>query len=222
MFGQNPGNAAADTVSQIPGAISGYYSPYQQAGSQALNALGQQYQALLGMRPELQNQYTTLMTNPNAMMSSIGSGYEASPGYEWQLEQGTNAINNAEAAGGMLGTPEHQQESAKLATGLANQNFWDYMDRTIGLYNTGLSGSSNLYSQGLQGTQGINQMGYQANNAMAEATAQAMMAQAAAEARAAQNQRSVLGNTLGTAMNAGLLYATGGMSGLAKAGMGML
>jgi hypothetical protein len=62
------------------------------------------------------------------------------------------AVGNQAAAGGMLGTPQAQLQSADVAGGLAQKDFGDYMNRMMGLYGTGLQGLGN-----------INQMGYDAS-----------------------------------------------------------
>ena len=136
--GGNPFDAASEYYNKIPGAINPYFKPYQEAGQNALSTLT--------------GQYGNLINDPNGLMSRIGAGYQKSPGYDWQLNQGLQAGNNAAAAGGMLGSPQHQQNNQATAQGLANQDYYNYMNKALGLYGTGLSG-----------LQGINQMGFNAN-----------------------------------------------------------
>ena len=138
----NPANAAMPFFDQIEGKISPYYKPYQQAGNQAL--------------PELQKRYMELLSDPSAFMKKISGGFQASPGYQYNVDQATGAANRAAAAGGMLGTPAEQAELAKTVHGLADQDYGQYMDRALG-----------LHSQGLQGLEGINEKGYRANDTMA-------------------------------------------------------
>lgn len=149
----NPATSAMPYLQQIPSTISPYYQPYINAGSSSLN--------------QLMGQYTNLLTNPSMMLNNIGSGYTQSPGYQSQYNQAMNASNQSAAAGGMLGTPENQQQSAQMATDLANQDYWNYMNHALGLYQTGLSGE-----------QGINQMGYGASNELANSLANNLQSEA--------------------------------------------
>lgn len=139
--GKNPGDVANGYINQIPGKTQPYYQPYMDAGKGALS--------------DLQNQYGDLTSGKT--QNKLGETYHESPGYKWKLQQALAAGNNASAAGGMLGTPQHQQYSQGTAEGLANQDYNDYMNNQIGLYNTGIHGQ-----------EGINQMGYDANKGMAD------------------------------------------------------
>lgn len=183
MQGKNPYDAGQDYYNKIPGMMGQYYNPYIQAGQGAMGSL--------------QGQYGQLMNDPNAMFNKFAGGYKQSPGYQWQLNQGMNAANNAAAAGGMAGSPQHQQQAAGMAEGLANQDFYNYMSQVMGLYGTGL-----------QGEQGINQMGFNAAGDMAGGLGSNYMNQGnmAFAGQAAQNQSR--GNILG---DLGSLAAFAGM-----------
>lgn len=149
---KNPADAAQPYYDRIPSETQRYYRPYIDAGKQALGTL--------------QGQYTGLLNDPGQKLSQIGSGYSESPGYQWNVEQATNAANNAASAGGMRGSPQHQQQISSMVSGLANQDYYNYLNQALG-----------LYGQGLQGTQGINTMGYNASNSYADLLANSLMAQ---------------------------------------------
>ncbi len=136
---KNPADAAMPYMENIPGMIKPIYSPYMDAGKNSLSTL--------------MGQYGSLINDPSKTLSMLGSGYQSSPGYQFQMNQGMNAANNAAAAGGMLGTPGHQNQAASIASNLANQDFMSYLAHAMGLYQTGLNGMG-----------GINQMGYGAAN----------------------------------------------------------
>lgn len=168
LFGghnKNPAKSAMPYLDQIPGQVSPYYQPYQQAGAGAL--------------ADLQKQYGSLLNDPGAMYKKFGEGYQQSPGYQFKLQQGLDAANNASAMGGQLGTPQHQQLDTQVTQGIANQDFNDYMQNIMG-----------LYGQGLQGEQGLNTMGYGANTDYAQMLAQlgGNKAQYAFGGQAGQNQ----------------------------------
>lgn len=143
MFGHyhNPSNSAMQYFNQVPGIMNQYYSPYINAGNQEL--------------PYLQNQYQGLMNNPGQMINSIGSNYQQSPGFQFQLQQALQGSNNAAAAGGLAGSPEHQQQNMSLATDLANQNYNQYLQNALGQYDVGLEGAQGLYNTGSQAGMGL-------------------------------------------------------------------
>lgn len=177
-FYSNPADSAMGYMNQIPSTITPYYQPYVDAGQQSLNTL--------------MGQYNTLLSNPSSVMNSVGSGFQQSPGHQYQLNQGMNAANSAASAGGMLGTPYHQQQAASTAEGLANQDYYNYVDHGLGLYNQGLSGMS-----------GINQMGYGASNELASSLAASLMNQGNMAYAGQANQNAANGNFLNTAIGLG-------------------
>ena len=186
----NPANVGLPYLEQIPGTVTPYFQPYIDAGSSALNTL--------------MNQYNTLLTNPGSTMNMLGSGFQASPGYQYQVNQGLYGANNAAAAGGMLGTAANQTNDAAISSNLANQDYYNYLNHTMGLYN-----------QGLQGMQGINQMGYAASDQLADALAKTLMSEAGMTyaGTAGQNQYNqaenastwgAMGTGIGTALGIAL------------------
>jgi len=150
---ENPYSASSGYLSGMGQQSLPYYQPYMQAGAAAL--------------PALMGQYSQLMTNPGSVNQMLGSGFEQSPGYQFQYDQAMNAANSAAAAGGMAGSPAAQQNASTVAQQMANQDYYNYLKNVTGLYGAGLSGMGN-----------INQMGYQANTGYADILNQQAMAQA--------------------------------------------
>ncbi len=175
----NPADSAMGYLNQIPGTISPYYQPYINAGTGALNTLT--------------GQYTNLINNPTQTMNQIGGTYQASPGYQWQVDQATSAANNAAAAGGMAGSPAEQQQLATTTNQLANQDYWNYVNHGMQQYNTGLSGE-----------QDINHMGYQASNELAQSLANALMSQAKLSYAGTANQNMMKQGTQGAQDSMGI------------------
>lgn len=179
MFG-SPYDAATGAYSynDVESMLQQYLGKYMNAGDTALMSLEEQYQMLLN--------------NPSMVYDMLAADFEASPGYEYQVEQSMNASNNAAAAGGMLGTPAHTTQSMSSANDLAAQDYWNYMGYMNNLYNTGL---------GVAGD--INQMGYNASsttaaglgNYMASAMNMAYMDQVLQN----KNTSSLIGGGLGMA-----------------------
>lgn len=174
--GEDPYKQASGYFDRIPDTLKPYFQPYINAGQ---GAMGQ-----------LQGQYGNLINDPSAFLKNLGQGYQKSPGYDWQMKQAENAATNAAAAGGMAGSPQHQQQAAQLASNIANQDYYKYLQNALGVYGTGL-----------QGLQGLNQMGFGASTGLGENLANALMNQGnlAFSGQAAQNQQqgSMWGDLLG-------------------------
>lgn len=137
----DPTKKANQMLGQIPGQTQQYYSPYMQAGQGALS--------------DLQNQNKDLLSGN--VLNRLGEGYKESPGYKFKLQQALQAGSGAAAAGGLLGTPAHQQGNMQLANDIASQDYNDYLHNQMG-----------LYGLGYQGEQGINNQGFDANRGMAD------------------------------------------------------
>jgi hypothetical protein len=171
--GENPGDAGMDYLNQIQGMLKPYYQPYINAGGQALSTL--------------QNQFGNLLNNPTGMMNRIGSTFQQSPGYQFQTSQALGAANRAAAAGGMAGSPMEQQNIAGTVNNLANQDYYNYLNHGIG-----------MYDQGLQGMQGINQMGFNATSSLTDNLMSALMSQAQMAYAGAANQNQTQGGGFGS------------------------
>lgn len=173
---QSPSDAANQYLNQMPGQISPYFQPYIQAGAGALGPL--------------QGQYSNLMSDPGGMLNKIGAGYHQSPGFNFALNQALKAAGQGAAAGGMAGSPMAQQQNMATATGMANQDYYNWLNQAQG-----------MYGMGLQGEQGLAGMGMQAGTNMANVIA-AQLAQQAADAyqqQAQQNQGLMSGlGSIGT------------------------
>ncbi len=146
MFGggENPSEDANKYLDQIPETMRPYLQKYIDSGSGALNTL--------------QGQYSNLLNDPGSILSNIGKGYQKSPGFDFEKNQGLNSINNAAAAGGMLGTMGHQQGAGELATNLASKDYGDYMKNALGLYGKGLEGNEALNTQGFDASTGMGKL----------------------------------------------------------------
>lgn len=175
-FYNNPADAAMEYSEQLYDTISPYYNPYIKAGRMALGVLG----------PE----YYQLINDPYSQMDEMASGFQPSPGYEYQYNQSMNAINTAAAAGGVAGSPAHQQAASDQASASASQDYWNYMNYMNGLYRTGLGGMGD-----------INQMGYGASSELAGYLAQNLMNMSRIAAMGARAQNSAIGNVVGGVMD---------------------
>lgn len=130
----NPANAAMPTLQQVPDAVSPYFKPYIDTGNTAMG--------------DVNKEYNQQINDPGAVNAKLGAGYQQSPGYQFKLHQALMAGDNAAAAGGMAGSNQHQQNNIQLANDISSQDFNDYMNRVLGIYNTGVSGKQGLSNQG--------------------------------------------------------------------------
>lgn len=149
----NPADAGMNYLNQIPGTISPYYNPYINAGKESLGSL--------------MNQFNELVSNPGSSMNKMGLGFQQSPGYQFALDQGTNAAKMAAAAGGMAGSPMHQNEAASIATNFANQDYYNWLGEVLKMYFSGLTGQKDLTN-----------LGYGASNELANSLGANLMNQA--------------------------------------------
>lgn len=160
---QNPSDAASPYLQQAMQQLPQYFKPYMDASTQAL--------------PQLQQQYGQLVSDPSAFINKIGEGYKQSPGLQFQIQQGTQAANNAAAAGGMAGSAQSQQNSAGIANNLANQDYYNFLKTGLEQYGLGLQGLGGLYNTGANASMGLGQdmanlYNNQAQNAYAGASNQ--------------------------------------------------
>lgn len=71
--------------------------------------------------------------------ANVGETFQTSPGYEFAREQGIRAIDQAASARGLLGSGGRLRELMRYGTGVANQDYANYMNRLASL--AGLSQS---------------------------------------------------------------------------------
>lgn len=132
--GANPADAAQPYLEQIPGIVQDQLSPYSEAGGRALG--------------RAETEYGSLLDDPAALINRLMGDYQKSPSYQYLMDQAMRGANTAAAAGGTLGTPGHQFYGAQMATDLANQGLSDYLNKALGLYQTGLGGEQDLAHMG--------------------------------------------------------------------------
>jgi hypothetical protein len=90
---------------------------YRDAGTNALGAVN--YELGLGAKP------------------ANYAGFQATPGYAWQLDQGTKAIDRSAANSGNLFSGETGKALQGYGQGLASQEYGNYFNRLYGLTNMG-------------------------------------------------------------------------------------
>lgn len=164
---KNPADVASQNLSNLP--------PFLQMLFQNIGNRGEQSAGTL------MDQYNKLINDPSSILSSLGKNYQQSPGYQFNKDQALSAASNAAAAGGMLGSPAHQQNAMDVATNLASKDYNDYLKNALGLFGTGLGGLEGFNQKGFQATEDFAKMIQDYFNSNA---------QLAYEGQAAKNQKN--------------------------------
>lgn len=151
-----------NTQQQTQGQLYGIYGNQTGLGNQADSALGAQ----LGI----------------SGAPADYSAFNNSPGYQFALAQGNQAINRNAAAQGSLYTPQTMASLSQYNTGYASQNYNNYIGQLMQSAGLGASGNQGL-GQGVTSTGGnISQLQQNQGNA---------------NAGGAANQAGVISNLLG-------------------------
>ncbi len=117
--------------------------------SQALGYLERQSsQARTDLAPWMKEDFL----NDYASAVKAGPGeFTESPGYQWTLGQGQQAIERSAAARGQLQSPSTQKALAKYSMGLASQEYDSFLNR----YYQSLVPKADLAGKSLQATLGL-------------------------------------------------------------------
>ena len=113
--GKGYDQARSDLGTQYTGAID-RLDPYNQAG---LKGLGM-YQNSLGLNGASGN-------------ADAVAAFQASPGYQWQVDQATDAAARKASATGALGSGNTMAAIATLGSNLANQEYGGWQNRLSAL-----------------------------------------------------------------------------------------
>lgn len=105
------------------------FAPFRQVGTQAINSLAN----LSGL-------------NGSADFSS----FERSPGYQFRLQQGEQALNRSAAARGRLDSGATMQDLMNYGQGMASQEFGAHYNRLAGLAGAGQTSTNQLAGFGAQ------------------------------------------------------------------------
>ena len=115
---------AQDTLEDTLKMQRGDFSPYRQAGAQALAGL----------------------QSPSAVLAN----FKGDPGYQFRLKEGMNAIDSNMSAKGMLNSGARLKALQKFGQGLASEEYGKAYDRNVSRLNT----IAGLGMQGAQGAAG--------------------------------------------------------------------
>jgi hypothetical protein len=114
------------------------------------------------------------VNGPDAAQQAMG-GFTSSPGYQFQMHEGLNAIDAGASARGMLASGQTQKAEMQYAQGLASQDFDHYYNRLLGLAQGGQNAAA---TQGAATQNAANQISQtQASGATAQADIYGNMSQ---------------------------------------------
>lgn len=88
-----------------------------------------------------------LGVNGQPGIDAARGAFTASPGYDFNLKQGLEAINRRRAAGGMLDSGNADRDAQEYGAGLASREYGDWISRLLGFTNPELS--ANVAGAGL-------------------------------------------------------------------------
>lgn len=129
-----------DFSKQVYGDQKAAFAPYLQSGTQGMQA----YNSLLG-----------LGAAPEGF-----AGYQQSPGYQFQLNQGLDAAKSAAAAHGGMGSGATLQALDSYGQGMANQDYQTYLNRLQGVSASGQAAAGGQAAAAQQyGQNGLAAMG---------------------------------------------------------------
>jgi hypothetical protein len=211
LFGGGAEKEAADKnraalASYKPEAL-GYLQQGYDTGRGDINQAIGAYQPLADLGG-MYNRSGSLYSNALGVNGPQGNAaataaFQAGPGYQFQFDQGMDALNRRRAAGGMLNSGNADVDAIKFGQGTANQEYQNWL--------------KNLQTGG--------QMGLQATGAAAQGQGQGYTNLANLAQQYGLNQTGVTGNVLSGTMDANKLQAAGeaaGAKNLLGAGVSLL
>lgn len=222
-------NAAGDASSQLQRGAQQARGVISQGENNSQNFLNNTWQGTQGNF----NPYLSLgSSSANNLQALLGKGFqaptlaqaEATPGYQFNLQQGTNAIlNNASATGNLMsGTTGTALE--QYGQGLAQNTYQQAYNNALQGYNANLSGLLGGTQIGQGATSTLGALGNQAaglntniNMGGAEAQAQQINNAAAAQAYGTLGQANGWANAAG-GMIGGISALAGGIGNLDMTG----
>jgi len=145
------------------------------------------------------------------------SNLEQTPGYQFTLQQGLNAVNNATSATGQTGSGAQAKGLANYATGLAQNTYNQQYQNALTTYQQNASILGSLLSTGQNAAAGIGSMGMQNAQSVGNTLMSGANATAAGQVAAGSAQTNALNSLMGLGMGGAGIYALGAKSGMNNA-----
>lgn len=195
--------AAADTFAKQQQAVNGI----TQFGDQFANdfrGLSDRFQPFVNSGVQAQNTLAALLglQGRDAADTALNN-FRADPGFQFQLDQGLNAIDRSAAARSGVQSGSTLKAAQRFGTNLADQSFGNNLSRLAALGQQGLTATGNQVNTvgtGLQGQLGTRNLGFQGNFSSANTIGQGDIAAANAQSAGAQNLLNTVSSLAGTAL----------------------
>lgn len=142
-FGGGGGKASADAQNQAALAIA---QLNEQMYKQTRSDLGPFREVGTATTPY----YAGILGIPGYESVDPTAALRSTPGYNWLMDQGTDALSRAAAAKGMLGSGAVAKGLTTFGQGLADQSYNNYMNRLYNLIGTGQNAAAQTGSFGMQ------------------------------------------------------------------------
>lgn len=113
-----------------------------------------------------------------AYRGAVGGSFQASPGYEFARAEGIRGIDQAASARGLINSGARARELMRYGTGVANQEYGNWMNRLQGLAGVGQTASGQTASLGQQAGQNMAALNQQGGGALANLAMQTGQANA--------------------------------------------
>ena len=142
IAGQVGKSSASSAISGASAQAQALDEQARQTGQANYNAAISNVQPYISTGQNALTQYGNLLgVNGQDAASSAMSTFQASPGYQYQLQQGLKAVDAGAASQGMLRSGATLRAEQTLGSSLANNDFSSYLGRLNSLAGLGLQGA---------------------------------------------------------------------------------
>ena len=148
------------------------------------------------------------------------SNLAQTPGYQFTLQQGLNAVNNATSATGQTGSGAQAKGLANYATGLAQNTYNQQYQNALTTYQQNASTLGSLLSTGQNAAAGLGSMGMQNAQSVGNTLQGGANATAAGQIAAGNATSNALNGAMQLGLGGAGIYSLLGKGGLFGAGTG--
>lgn len=187
--------------------------PWRTAGELGLYDL----QGLYGLGPKWMNDAAQERYRSDPMYAGELNNFQASPGYQFRMEEGLKALDRSAAARGMLRSGAQMKATQRYGEGLAADEYDRHFNRVTNSFNNYANRLSALAGVGQTTNQNMASLGANVANSSgnilmnaAQGMGQAQMAGAQARASGYQQQGAIAANLLNQGVGLGSLFMGGG------------
>ena len=211
----NAANYAANLQQQQFATNQANLSPYMSIGTAALPQLLQSlgYQGQYGANGNL-----TGLSGQGFQFNP--SNLAQTPGYQFTLQQGLNAVNNATSATGQTGSGAQAKGLANYATGLAQNTYNQQYQNALTTYQQNASTLGSLLSTGQNAAAGLGSMGMQNAQSVGNTLQGGANATAAGQIAAGNATSNALNGAMQLGLGGAGIYSLLKKGGLFDAGTG--